>query len=222
MDVYGFPPNNIFFLLAVDCLNPGTNSADFSSFSVDVTKSTNNFFVYDPTQTVFDTTTGTVFGTSNLPQLCSMTKLNTDFPDWISTINDNLDLRAFYRTCNGNAYGPTAFDFPADEHVLNTTSSYTGNPVRFTTEAIFYAQSAYFITIVMVQWSNVFACKSRKMSLTYSAFNKHMFGGIILETCIFIILCYIPGINGVFGGRQVPFFLMGIPGLAFSMMLLLW
>ena len=50
----------------------------------------------------------------------------------------------------------------------------------------------------------------------------HMFGGVLLETCIFIFLLYVPKINGVFGGRPLPFFLLGIPGLGFSMLLLCW
>ena len=49
-----------------------------------------------------------------------------------------------------------------------------------------------------------------------------MLGGVTLETCIFIILLYIPGINSVFGGRPIPFFILGIPGLTFSMTLLIW
>jgi sodium/potassium-transporting ATPase subunit alpha len=60
------------------------------------------------------------------------------------------------------------------------------------------------------------------MTLIYSGPNFHMFGGITLETCIFIVLLYVPGINGVFGGRPLPFFLLGIPGLGFSMLLLCW
>ena len=49
-----------------------------------------------------------------------------------------------------------------------------------------------------------------------------MLGGVTLETCIFIILLYIPGLNEVFGGRPIPFFILGIPGLTFSMTLLIW
>lgn len=49
-----------------------------------------------------------------------------------------------------------------------------------------------------------------------------MFGGIACETVLFIVLLYVPGINGVFGGRRLDFFLLGIPGLMFSMTLLIW
>jgi hypothetical protein len=49
-----------------------------------------------------------------------------------------------------------------------------------------------------------------------------MFGGVASETLVFIVLLYVPGINGVFGGRPLDFFLLGIPGLLSSMLLLCW
>ena len=49
-----------------------------------------------------------------------------------------------------------------------------------------------------------------------------MFGGVLVETALFIFLLYVPGVNSVFGGRPLNFFILGIPGLGFSMFLLLW
>lgn len=49
-----------------------------------------------------------------------------------------------------------------------------------------------------------------------------MFLGILVETCVFIFLLYVPGVNKVFGGRDLNFFILGIPGLGFSMLLLIW
>jgi len=60
------------------------------------------------------------------------------------------------------------------------------------------------------------------MTIIYSGPNKHMFGGILTETVLFIFLLYVPGVNTVFGGRHLPFFMLGIPGLGFSILLLLW
>ena len=60
------------------------------------------------------------------------------------------------------------------------------------------------------------------MTLVYSGPNYHMFGGVTVETCLFVLLVYCPGINEVFGGRPLPFFMLGIPGLGFSMLLLWW
>lgn len=85
-----------------------------------------------------------------------------DFPNWLATTNSRVDLRGAYSTCVNGRYVPD-FNFPTD--VLGTYSGISGNTVAYTTESIFYAQSAYFVTVVMVQWSNVFACKSRKVLL---------------------------------------------------------
>jgi sodium/potassium-transporting ATPase subunit alpha len=49
-----------------------------------------------------------------------------------------------------------------------------------------------------------------------------MFGGVLMETILFIFLLYVPGVNSVFGGRPLNFFILGVPGLGFSMFLLLW
>ena len=49
-----------------------------------------------------------------------------------------------------------------------------------------------------------------------------MFGGILVETVLFVFLLYVPGVNEVFGGRPLDFFLLGLPGMGFSMTLLLW
>jgi hypothetical protein len=55
-----------------------------------------------------------------------------------------------------------------EQETLGTISSFTNTPVAFTTEALYYAQSGYFVTVVMVQWSNVFACKSRKVHFYFN------------------------------------------------------
>lgn len=49
-----------------------------------------------------------------------------------------------------------------------------------------------------------------------------MLMGIIVETVLMVFLLYTPTVNAVFGGRPLNFFLMGVPGLGFSMLLLGW
>lgn len=112
------------------------------------------------------------FGSTNIasPQyVCNSANkgnaFSADFPNWLSTINADIDLRAFYVECEKLKNGNWGYKrlVPDQDEVLDTLSSYTGNPVAYTTEALYYAQSGYFVTVVMVQWSNVFACKSRKV-----------------------------------------------------------
>ena len=73
-------------------------------------------------------------------------------------------MRAFYSTCDTDTgLYKQIYVWPTD--VLNSISPISNLPVAFTVESLYYAQSAYFVTVVMVQWSNVFACKSRKVLL---------------------------------------------------------
>lgn len=106
-----------------------------------------------------------------IPTFASAATFDTNFPNWLSDINNSVDLRGFYLTNCGlstpnsvNGYCQK-FNWPQAPAFLTTTSTITKQQIAFTTETIFYAQSAYFTTIVMVQWSNVFACKSRKVTL---------------------------------------------------------
>ena len=91
----------------------------------------------------------------------------------------------------------------------------------FKIEAIYFAQSAYFVGVVIGQWTNVFACKQRKMSLLYSPFNMVSIYGILSETILVIIFTYIPGIGPAVGGRILPIYFV-FACLPFSMLLMFW
>ena len=157
MQVYGFNYGNIFFLLSVPAVNPVSNPSVANSVDLTI----NTWYTYNAS------VVNPPYNNPYLPTIQSNATYTTTFPDWISTLNNELDLRGFY--LNACASGPggycPAITWPAPSAVLNTTSCITGYPVAYTTESIFYAQSGYFVTIVMVQWSNVFACKSRKVFL---------------------------------------------------------
>ena len=150
MQLYGFPPNILFGLVSKPAIIPqvvinGTETFDYNYNSLNCTF---DKFRADLGCSAFKT-----------PCKDSYIQVN-DFPNWLSTTNNQIDLRGVYSTCVSGQYVPD-FEFPTD--VLNTFSSISGSTVKYTTESIFYAQSAYFVTVVMVQWSNVFACKSRKV-----------------------------------------------------------
>ena len=117
---------------------------------------------YDPTATDLNTV-------GYFTEPCNVAKgtnlqPNQNFPYWLSTINDLVDCRVTFVTCcgAGNANYCAQFDWPTD--VLHSVSPVSNIEAAYTTEALFYAQSGYFVTIVMIQWSIFFACKSRKVS----------------------------------------------------------
>ena len=101
-----------------------------------------------------------------------------NFPNWLSTVNGQIDLRAFYVTCKYNSTSQQYYYdriIPDQPQVLDTISSYTGSPVAYTTEALYYAQSGYFVTVVMVQWANLFACKTRKVFIICIIYSIRLF-----------------------------------------------
>jgi sodium/potassium-transporting ATPase subunit alpha len=154
MQLYGFTPNNVIELLSVPCVNPIDSNGNVN---------TN----YDTPYTFQMANSSFPFGNPAIPLNPNNAVYNTNFPNWLSPINNKVDLRGFYLYNCGTSAPNNQFGycqkFIWPTQVLTDSSSITGQPIAYTTETIFYAQSAYFVTIVMVQWSNVFACKSRKV-----------------------------------------------------------
>jgi len=96
--------------------------------------------------------------------------------DWFAEGDTKNDLRKAFVRCNKET---TLWENAVDWSYCDVDSSYTssrviGNTACYSTDAVKWAQSVYFVCIVMLQWSNVFACKSRKMSFTTSAVNPIM------------------------------------------------
>merc|ERR1712065_56352 len=70
-------------------------------------------------------------------------------------------------------------------------------------EALRTAQTAFFISIVIVQWADLLACKTRMLSLFQQGMrNRTMMAGLISETLLAIILSTVPPINLVFPAQS--------------------
>ena len=152
MRLYGFPPNILFGLVSKPAIIPQTFNTEKNQYEQNV--------YFNSDKCTFDQFAPNL-GCSAFLVPCQDSYIsNQGFPNWLSTINNQIDLRGVYSTCVGGRYVPD-YVFPLD--ILNTYSKISGANVAYTTESIFYAQSSYFVTVVMVQWSNVFACKSRKV-----------------------------------------------------------
>lgn len=161
MQVYGFDYSNIFFLLSVNAVSPYDTTQNPPGVNINA----NNPYIFNPSSPNF--------GNPYLPTTIANAQINTNFPNWISPVNNSLDLRGFYllslpsNDCIAGGWRNALFcqglKWPSPDNVLGTWSDHSSWYVGYTPESIFYAQSGYFVTIVMVQWSNVFACKSRKV-----------------------------------------------------------
>jgi len=86
--------------------------------------------------------------------------------------------------------------------------------LKYQTAALEYAQTAYFITIIIVQWADLLIAKTRKLSIFEQGMgNDFMNFGLIFETVLGATLCYTPAFNAVFGTRplHVLHWFSGVP-----------
>uniref|UniRef100_A0A061QMZ8 Sodium/potassium-transporting ATPase subunit alpha n=1 Tax=Tetraselmis sp. GSL018 TaxID=582737 RepID=A0A061QMZ8_9CHLO len=70
--------------------------------------------------------------------------------------------------------------------------------------ALGYAQTAYFVSIIVVQWADLLIAKTRKLSIFEQGMrNKFMNFGLCFETVLGVLLVYLPFLNIAFGTRPL-------------------
>jgi len=56
-----------------------------------------------------------------------------------------------------------------------------------------YAQTSYFVTIVIVQWADLLISKTRYMSISTQGMKNCMMNcGLVFETVLAALMCYTP------------------------------
>merc|ERR1711968_167768 len=64
--------------------------------------------------------------------------------------------------------------------------------------ALITAQTAYFTSIVVVQWADIIICKTRTLSVVEQKMKNGMLNfGLFSETALGCFLCYVPAINAL-------------------------
>jgi sodium/potassium-transporting ATPase subunit alpha len=73
-------------------------------------------------------------------------------------------------------------------------------------EALLYAQTAFFLSIIVVQWSDILACKTRTLSLKNQGMrNNFLSFGLFFETTLGALLCYVPFLQDALFTRPIYF-----------------
>jgi len=89
-------------------------------------------------------------------------------------------------------------------------------------EALHHGQTAYFISIVIVQWADLLICKTRWLSLYHQGMvNPAMNFGLLFETVLAAFLCYVPGVDTALGTRAIRL-LHWVPAVPFSIVIFLY
>jgi sodium/potassium-transporting ATPase subunit alpha len=82
------------------------------------------------------------------------------------------------------------------------------------------ASSIYFVNLVVMQWFNLFALRTRRLSVLQHKWNWYLVPAIIFSLIIAIIFLYVPKFHSVLGTTTVPVEHWFLP-MAFGMALLL-
>eukprot|EP01129_Flabellula_baltica_P001519 TRINITY_DN1145_c0_g1_i2.p1 TRINITY_DN1145_c0_g1~~TRINITY_DN1145_c0_g1_i2.p1 ORF type:complete len:1090 (+),score=302.41 TRINITY_DN1145_c0_g1_i2:16-3285(+) len=108
----------------------------------------------------------------------------------------------------------TGFDWGKEEFLI----AGVGQSLRF--EALNYAQTSYFVSIVIVQWADLLISKTRKLSIFQQGLkNKILVLGLFEETILALLLVYIPPVNWVLLTRPLEVYHFFLPALPFSAMI---
>lgn len=102
-------------------------------------------------------------------------------------------------------------------------SPISNRPVCYSTEALKYAQTGFFFGIVVTQWYNSLACKSRKISLKDQGLRNYFM--VFGWTSMFVLcmcLSYIEPINTVLGTRDLILPHFFLPAVPFGMLMLFY
>ncbi|KAG8182327.1 hypothetical protein JTE90_004094 [Oedothorax gibbosus] len=82
--------------------------------------------------------------------------------------------------------------------------------------------TAFFVSIVIVQWADLIICKTRRNSILHQGMRNHVLNfGLVFETALAAFLCYTPGMEH--GLRMYPLkFNWWLPALPFSILIFVY
>jgi len=96
-------------------------------------------------------------------------------------------------------------------------------PVCYTADAVKYGQSAFFVAVVLAQFTNSICAKTKFNSvITQPLSNAMMILGWVIELILCFCICYLRPIQQAFQSRAVPFLHFGFYGALFSVYLFIF
>jgi sodium/potassium-transporting ATPase subunit alpha len=111
-----------------------------------------------------------------------------------------------------------------DSKAVNDLSDSYGQQWTYANRKVleYTCHTAFFVSIVIVQWADLIICKTRRNSLVQQGMSNWIMNfGLIFETCLCVFMCYCPGLdNGLrmYGLRFTWWF----PALPFSFLIFVY
>merc|ERR1719511_138786 len=110
---------------------------------------------------------------------------------------------------------------PWDDKAINDLEDSYGQEWTYKDRKIleYTCHTAFFVSIVVVQWADLIICKTRKNSVFQQGMKNHFLNfGLFFETCLAAFLSYTPGMDK--GLRMYPlYFNWWVPAIPFSILI---
>ena len=134
--------------------------------------------------------------------------------DWLFTLHSEQDIRMGFLALNDAKNGAKE-EIEWNPCRVYQISPVSNRPVCYSSEALKYAQTGFFFGIVITQWYNSIACRTRKVSSKdHGMRNIFLLFGWCSEFALCFLLAYCLPIMHVFGTRDLilpHFFMPGVP-----------
>lgn len=145
--------------------------------------------------------------------------------DWTTTDDGKVNIKDFFRKCKKSTDTELGLDsyYVPESDTLGTISAITGEPVRYTSEALKYAQTSFWCSIVIMQWAVLLICKTRTLSFwQHGLRNASSLYGFLFETGLMALLVYVKPFNYAFGTRQLDLRHFGVNAFPFFIIMVLY
>jgi len=150
--------------------------------------------------------------------------LNPQFRDqfnWDTVSWNQVDFRLFYTARPETDWSRCRWTADDGYPTFYRESHVSGVQICYTSEALRYAQAAYLVSIVCVQWSDLMICKTRNLSISQQGMiNIRANFGLLFETVLVAILCYVPFLNVPLGTRQIALPHFAVPSFSFFVVIM--
>eukprot|EP01022_Parablepharisma_sp_SALTPOND_P023087 TRINITY_DN479_c0_g1_i1.p1 TRINITY_DN479_c0_g1~~TRINITY_DN479_c0_g1_i1.p1 ORF type:complete len:895 (-),score=95.76 TRINITY_DN479_c0_g1_i1:82-2766(-) len=145
--------------------------------------------------------------------------------NWNTMSDAKLSVKDFYGKCEkikGEERAQDSFYVPVSD-TLDTVSPITGEYVRYTSEALKYAQTSFWCSIVFMQRAVLIMCKTRGLSLWQHGLRNPSSGyGLLFETALSILFTYVPYLNEALGLRPVDLRHFGLNAAPFLVIMVVY
>ena len=128
--------------------------------------------------------------------------------------DNGIDIRLYFYKLSPTKWSECRFD--GDSPKWWRYNEVEDVNICYRSDALRYAQCAYLVSIVVVQWADLLICKTRNLSISQQGMKNNFANfGLIFETVLVSILCYVPWLNIALGTRMLASPHFGVPSFPF-------